>query len=444
MGEWQRATSAAGLAEAAERRVPAIEVAGVVGGMPMITLAPGMRLRGGVLEFGARGVRLTRDNVLEDVTVRVPDHEIAVFNDTSVGDFGTLTLRGVRTTGQVLLLARDAVRAGHVRVDGLVVEAADVRGRAGRPHGFGVDAMQGGFTLWNQQADPAVVITAELLGVGAGSAGRPVRGSGVFVGGHGDWAGAPDGGTVRVGTLRTGEIHADGGIAEGTPDLISGGVFVITGAEVEHVLNTGPVTTYGPNDMVLDNWGKVREWAATAPVTSYGPSGIGFVQFGELGELDVRAPVTTHGTGARGYNLYDGSQRRASFDSVATTGEGAIGIQVGRDLPVLEVRGDLVTSGGTGTSLVRGVQAQLSAVALSIKPGGRIGQLAIGGKVATTGDGVVTVEVDGELGPIEVGGGIHAEGHGSDAVHARGPHPELATVGVSAADGQSFVQLPRE
>jgi hypothetical protein len=92
-------------------------------------------------------VRLTKDNVLEDVTIRCPGHEAAVLNDTSVADFGTLTLRRVRTSGQVLLLARDAVRSGHVQVEGLTVEAADVRGRIERPPGFGMDAMQGGFTL---------------------------------------------------------------------------------------------------------------------------------------------------------------------------------------------------------------------------------------------------------------------------------------------------------
>ena len=74
----------------------------------------------------------------------------------------------------------------------------------------------------------------------------------MFVGGHGDWSGAADGGTVRVTTLRTGEIQTDGGIAPGTPDLISGGVFVISGADVEKVRNDGPVTTYGSNEIVLE------------------------------------------------------------------------------------------------------------------------------------------------------------------------------------------------
>jgi hypothetical protein len=83
-----------------------------------------------------------------------------------------------------------------------------------RPGAFGVEALQGAFTLWNRQPDPEVVITADLRGIGVGSAEAPVRGSGVFVGGH-RTSGA-DGGTVQVSRLRTGEIHSDGGIAPGT------------------------------------------------------------------------------------------------------------------------------------------------------------------------------------------------------------------------------------
>jgi hypothetical protein len=44
-------------------------------------------------------VRLTRGNVLEDVTIRTPEHEVAILNDTSIADLGTLRLRGVRTSG---------------------------------------------------------------------------------------------------------------------------------------------------------------------------------------------------------------------------------------------------------------------------------------------------------------------------------------------------------
>ena len=430
--------SVAGLTQALQSGVEEIEVEGTLSGMPMITLPPGVRLRGGTLKFGAKGVRLTSDNEVEGVTVLTADTEVAILNDTSVADLGTLTLRDVRTTGQVLLLADDAVRAGHVVVEGLTVERADVRGRVERPGAYGVEALQGAFTLWNRQPDPDVVITADLRNIAAGSAEAPIRGGGVFVGGHRTF-GAADGGTVQVSTLHTGEIHSDGGIAPGTPDLISGGVFVITAAIVEEVVNEGPVTTHGQNDMVLDNWGEVANWTAKAPVTSHGPSGIGFVNFGGIDRLDVQAPIETFGTGARGFNLYDGSLRHASFESIATHGDGSVGVQVSKPLPILEISGDLTTEGGEGQSLVKGVQVSLKAIALSIKPGADVGTITIGGQVRTSGDNVITVEIDGDVGRIDLAGGVVTEGSNSDAIHSRGKVPGLDEVSIQTTNGQDLV-----
>ncbi len=329
------------------------------------------------------------------------------------------------------------MRAGHVQAEGVRVASADVRGRDYRPHGFGADALQGGFTLWNRQADPAVQLTAELLDISAGSAEEPVRGSGVFVGGHGDWNGAADGGTIHVTQLRTGEIHTDGGIPEGTPDLISGGVFVISGAAVDNVTSAGPVTTYGQNDMVLDNWGSVATWTATAPVTSHGPSGIGFVNFGELTTLDVQAPIITTGKGARGFNLYDGSLDEARFESISTTGDGSIGIQVSKPLRRLSVAGDVTTTGGEGLSLVKGVQLKLQAFALSVKSDGDIESLDIGGKLATEGSNIATLEVEGRVGSVTIGGGVHASGQGSAAVQLSDGQIDLEGLELSAAFGET-------
>ena len=132
-----------------------ITVDGTLQGMPMITLDPGVSLRGGVLKFGAKGVRLTRDNALEDVTIVTGENEVALLNDTSVPGLGTIALRNLTTVGQVAILAEEQVRSGHVYAENVHVAAADVRGRHHRPHGFGVDALQGAFTLWNRQADPA-------------------------------------------------------------------------------------------------------------------------------------------------------------------------------------------------------------------------------------------------------------------------------------------------
>jgi len=432
---------AAELKSALDEGASVIEVTGTVTGSPGITLPPGTTLKGGRLEFGAKGIRLTRNNTLSDIEVVVPEHEIAVYADTRQADWGTLTLTNVTTVGQVAIIAVDAVRSGHVHIERLAIQAADVRGRADRPRGFGVEALQGGLTVWNRQADESVEITADITAVSAGTAQTPIRGSGVFVGGHGTEDGKPSGGTLRVTELSTGEIHADGGIPEGTPDLISGGVFVISGAVVNRVVNEGPVTTLGQNDMVLDNWGAVDTWTAKAPITSRGPSGIGFVNFSDIGTLDVQAPIQTFGKGARGFNLYDGSLKDATFESIETHGDGSIGVQLSRPLPSLTIKHDLSTEGGEGLSLVKGIQMKLKAIALSIKPGGTLDHLEVGGAISTSGDDIVTVDLAGTVGSWRIGGGIRATGRGSDGVHHTAATAPPTGSEITSAHGRDVVEV---
>ena len=419
-----------------------IRVTGILKGMPSIRLPPGTSLAGGTLMFGAKGVVLSTDNRLEDVEIDCPPHEVAISNTTSVDDLGTLALINVHTRGQVLLIADRSVRRGSVLVDGLEVAEADLRGREQRPHGYGVDVMQGALTIWNRHDDPAVVLRVDARGVSAGSTASPIRGSGVFVGGRCDDTGRPIGGTVVLPVLETATVVTDGQIPPGTPDLISGGVFVQAGAIVDAVANLGPTTTLGANDMALDNWGDVKRWTCTAPVTTRGPSGIGFVNFGDLDQLHLDAPVETFGVGARGFNLYDGSLRTATFDSIVTHGDGAVGIQLAKPLPELTIRHDVTTAGGAGLSLVRGEQVHLQAVALSVKAGGHVDQLTIGGNIRTSGDKVVTLELLGTVDRLEIGGRVIAEGHDSDAAHVTGDTAAaLAGVDLQAANGQTLVSI---
>ncbi|MGO4583787.1 hypothetical protein AB4Z38_07855 [Arthrobacter sp. 2RAF6] len=60
-----------------------------------MTPPPGVALRGGELVSGAKGLRLTRDNSVGNVTVRTPAHELAIYNDPTVEDLGTLQLENV-------------------------------------------------------------------------------------------------------------------------------------------------------------------------------------------------------------------------------------------------------------------------------------------------------------------------------------------------------------
>lgn len=418
---------AVALADAIGAGATEIVVEGTISGSPSITLPPGVALRGGELVFTAKGVRLTRDNTLRDITITTIPYEVAVYNDTSVPDAGTLAFENVTTVGQVLILADGDTMQARVEMRGLHVREADVRGRVEQPHGFGVDVLQGGVTLWNRQKDPSATFTATLKDVSTGTKETPVRGSGVFVAGYGDREGHGSGGTFTADLIQTGQVVTDGGIAPGTPDKITGGVFVVSGATVDKVENAGTVTTHGQNDMVLDNWGYVKEWVATAQVTSTGPSGIGFVNFGDIDRLEVQAPILTTGPGARGFNLYDGSLKEASFHSIKTTGDGSIGIQVSKPLGTLTVHHDVETTGGRGMSLVKGVQVSLKAVAFSVKSGGTIDSVTIGGSLRTRGDDVVTFEVDkgGTIQAMTVGGTIEALGSGSTKTSIEGNAPAM-------------------
>ena len=424
---------AAELAEAISSGAREIRVDGTITGSPSITLPEGTTLRGGELDFFAKGVRLTKDNTLRDITITTTPYEVAVYNDTSVADAGTFAFENVTTVGQVLIVAEGDTVKARVETDGLRVTDADVRGRAEQPHGYGVDVLQGGVTLWNRQKDPSSSFTATLRDVSVGTEETPVRGSGVFVAGCGDREGNLAGGAFTADLIETGKIVTDGGIAPGTPDKISGGVFVVSGASVDKVVNAGEVTTHGQNDMVLDNWGYVEEWVSTAEVRSTGPSGIGFVNFGDIDRLEMRAPVLTTGGGARGFNLYDGSLQEASFHSITTTGDGSVGIQVSRPMGSLTVHHDVRTTGGAGTSLVKGVQVTLKAVAFSVKDGGEIDAVTVGGALRTEGPGVVTFEVEdgGTIKALTLAGGIEATGAGSRATDVRGSVPSLDGVAVT-------------
>jgi hypothetical protein len=393
-----------------------IVISGAIDNLPVIRLRPGQTLQGSgddaLLRFADNdGVELSSNNRISNIRLETSPEKRAIFNDTTVDTIGRAELAGVTTIGRVQILFRDKLRAGHVDVDGLDIIAADARGETDRPKGYGVYVLQGAFTLWNMHDDESVIISANLLGLSAGRDGAPVRGSGIFVSGGGDKAGR-----LAVRNLETDAVYSDGGIKAGTPDQITGGVFTVYGAYVDAVHNRGPVVTYGVNDMVLDNWGAVDRWTADAKITSYGPSGIGFVNFGTINELKVNAPIETFGQGARGVNVYTGTVDLAEFDRVVTHADGAVGIQISRPIGKLTVRRGIETFGGTGPSLVKGVVVELSAIGLSIKPGGSAREIDIAGGVRTNGKGVTPIEQHGAIETLRIAGGFTAASGGFETI----------------------------
>jgi hypothetical protein len=335
----------------------------------------------------------------------------AIFNYTAVPSLGRLQLRGVTTHGRVQILARDKVRSGHIEVNGLDIIAADARAETERPHCYGVSVLHGAFTLWNMQRDADLALSADLVGISVGQEGAPVRGSGVFVGGAGN-----TGGRVIVRRLETGPVYSDGGTAPGTPDCISGGVFVVYGAFIDSVRNRGPVTTYGANDMVLDNWGTVDRWTADEKISSYGQSGIGFVNFGIINMLQVNAPIETFGEGARGFNVYAGTVHTAEFERIVTHADGAVGIQISQPVGAIKVHRGIETFGGIGNSLVKGVVVKLAAAGLSLKPGANARKVDIAGGLITHGEGVGPLELNGLIESLRVTDGFAVAGSGFEKI----------------------------
>jgi len=380
-------------------------------GVPSMRLSPGQSLRGNdnrvTLTFSsdAEGLQLSSDNQVQSLRLEVLPTKRAIFNDVSVLSFGRIELSSIVTVGRVQVLARDNVQAGHVEVNGLDIVSADARAEMNRPHEYGVYVLQGAFTLWNMQPDKDVETTANLVGVSAGRIGNPVLGSGIFVSGASD-----EGGRLFIQRLQTGAVYSDGKIAAATADQITGGLFTVFGAYVDAVTNLGPVVTYGVNDMALDNWGVVDRWTAEEKICTFGASGIGFVNFGTVRELRINAPIETFGQGSRGFNVYTGTVELAEFDRIVTHADGAVGVQIAQPMGRLTVRRGIETFGGTGQSLVKGVLETLSAIALSIKPGGSARSVIIKGGLKTNGKGVTPFEQHRSIDSLSVSGGFLGAG----------------------------------
>jgi hypothetical protein len=151
-------------------------------------------------------------------------------------------------------------------------------------------------------------------------------------------------------------------------------------------------------------------------ITSYGPSGIGFVNFGTVNVLQVNAPIETFGQGARGFNVYTGTVQSAEFERVVTHADGAVGIQISQPVGRIAVRRGIETWGGTGDSLVKGVVVTLSAIALSVKPGGSAREVDIAGGLLTHGEDVGALEMHGHIETLRIAGGLAAAGGGFDKI----------------------------
>ena len=356
------------------------------------------------------GVGLSVANTIKDISIQTASDRKAVYLSSSNEDLGSYRFENLTLTGQFSFIARTGVLSADITLNKIDIVSADARNNFEQPQKYGVNALQGALTIYNfnSNADSVITVLAENICIGRTNA--PVIGSGIFIAGAGD-----RGGKTIVSRLHTGAVHSTGMLPFGVADMITAGIFIVNGCQAKEIVHDGEIVTYGVNDMVLDTWGEVESWTCNAPVISYGPSGVGFVNFGIVGKFIANAPLETYGLGARGYNQYDGTVEDASFHSVTTYGDGSVGVQISKAIGKLTVLNDITTYGSIGNSLVKGVNVQLPAVALSIKPGGEVQQIEIKGSVVTHGDKVISYEVnEGIVHDIRVEGAIIA--NGSDSI----------------------------
>jgi hypothetical protein len=421
----------------------AIELTTSVACPHSITLPPGCSLTGTdqsrcILSFGnGDGIGLTADNRIANLTVIASPAARAIYTQAGTADMGTVALADLVVTGQVSIITRTGTKTLNLTVERLHIAACDARRYSEQPQKYGVNVYQGALTVYNFNGDPEARIRASLADVSAGAKHAPVLGSGIFVSGFGD-----SGGQVELELLTTGEVHSTGMLPYGTADIITAGVFIVYGVQARRVEHFGSVVTYGVNDMVLDTWGTVDQWLAHAPVVSYGPSGIGFVNFGTVDNFVAEAEIVTYGLGARGFNQYDGTVRAIRFKSIETFGDGSIGIQVSKPVGTITVEQSVSTHGSIGNTLVKGLNVMLPAEAFSVKPGGRVEKLLIGGDLVTHGDNVTTYVVEGgQVLAVDIKGQVLAEGQHSDAVLVadQGATP-LTGVHARAKAGQALVE----
>lgn len=406
----------ASLAEAVQHTHIVIEVAGRLHDLEKFTLLEGSSLVGTTpdaeLAFkpDSEGVSLTANNTLQNLTLRSDPSRLALSLEPATIALGQLKLQHLVVHGR-LHLESSTVMTADLMLNDIQVYDGDSTSNPHRPAGYGVEVVPGCLTIYNRCTDPQSCWTLRAENLAGGTQDRPLRGSGIFIFGgmavpvNADPRDGPaprsPGGTIDLKLLTTDEIHTNGNIPVGVGNLISGGVFVGSGVKAQQVINNGSVTTYGINDMVLDNWGNVRLWLARQSVVSHGTSGIGFVNFGDLQTLIIQGDLVTYGEGARGFNLYDGTLAYAEFKSITTNGNGSIGIQTSKPFGSILVLGDVITKGGRGNSLVRGVIVQLDAHALSLKPGTSGEEIIVVGRVQAQTEEIASLDFAAPASTVE-------------------------------------------
>jgi len=270
----------------AENRPRELRIRGSIDCPNSILLPPGYGLSGAggqlpALAFSnSDGLALTGDNKVANVQIITSPYRKAIYLVDGLTDQGTIKLTHLAVIGEVSLIVGRGTCKGSIEADDVDVVAADCRYQERhRKHGAAI--LRGAFSLCNF-SDEQGEMSACLTNIRVGRKDAPVLGSGILIAGGGEKRGK-----IRLDLLTTGALYSDGMLETGTPDEVCAAMYIGEGVMASRVLNMDEIMAFGAEDMMLVNWGHIRNWMIFGSTFSEGLNACGIANFGNVGRFSV-------------------------------------------------------------------------------------------------------------------------------------------------------------
>lgn len=385
--------------------------------VPCIRLMPFQSLTG---EFdgksihfvkGADGFCLSKGNELKNLQIMADPDKRAIFQDWEVENMGTHHLSRLNVTGQISFVLDGKIAKGRIEASFIHVAFASLMQLKDRPNRFGVDMVQGAFTIWNKRDEMNIEIETDITHFSCGSAAKPINGSGLVLCGFQEKMGS-----LKATVISCGDIYTKGEIGKGTSDLVAAGICVGYEVVLRNLSVYGRITCYGGNEMALYNWGTVEHWSVTERIETHGSNGCGIINAGNIGKLTFTHEIETFGVGARGFYMFDGVLKDVHFDRIVTHGDAASGIQFNRYIDRISISNGIEVFGNSLNVMFADTIVKASADAVNAKYGATVRILKVTGDLISHGTDVHTIYDEAGIERLLVSGKVLATGDKSVAL----------------------------
>lgn len=399
--------------------------------VPSLRLMPFQSLSGEfdgkkiIFKPGAEGFCLSKGNELKSLVIQTSPDKRAIFQDQEMESLSVHHLSRITVTGQISFIITDKTKKGRIEASFVHVADAATMQLKERPNRFGVDLIQGAFTVWNQSENDTE-LEVDITHFSCGGETRPINGSGLVLCGNEERMGH-----IRSTVLSCGHIYTKGEIGKGVADLVSAGVAICYQTLVRHMNIYGRITCYGGNEMGIYNWGMIEHGTITDRIETHGANGCGFINAGNLGKLNFMHEIETFGTGARGFYMFDGAAKDIHFDRIVTHGDAASAIQFNRYIDRISISNGIEVFGNCLNVLFADSVVKASADGISVKHGGTARMIKVTGDITTHGREVRSIYDEAGIEKLLVSGKVLATGEKSLALDVHD--------GYFGADNVTFV-----